>query len=163
MFEVFETKKSGILGHRKSSERFSAAGKKISSSLRRPLLKSSGLLFFCIKFLEPFYARGRIRTYEDTKSQDLKSCAFDHFATLAYIINNNPNVKNHRSKTYGIFIRCGFLSHQNCLAILGHRKSFKRFSLYSEFHIPSLLTCYKHVEFGYLKNFWCFCYLDFLT
>ncbi len=51
LFEVFETKKSGILGHRKSSERFSAAGKKASPSLRRPLLKSRGLLFSGIKYI----------------------------------------------------------------------------------------------------------------
>ena len=29
------------------------------------------------------HAGGRIRTSEDTKSQDLKSCAFDRFATPA--------------------------------------------------------------------------------
>lgn len=48
------------------------------------------------------YARGRSRTYEGTKPQDLKSCPFGHSGTLAY---ENYNKKVFKKSSIALFKR----------------------------------------------------------
>ncbi len=57
--------------------------------LFRKLVRSTLFYFFhfneIVKRILEFNARGRIRTCEETNSQDLESCPVDHLGTLAYL------------------------------------------------------------------------------